>query len=460
MNRLTYKFPALALLVLGCLLSLNACRENTIINTGVNPTGDNIFTENAGDTLTILTRVIYEDSVITSKSNTGYFILHGLGQATDPFAGKTNAAIYFQVLPPATSFSLGEGGTIDSAVLVLPYSGTTWGDSTATAPLQNFRVYQIGEALSKDSSYYSFQKKSVDYSRFYGNKMVQVAALKDSVKIWDTMRTPHLRIPLNSTFIADIQNALPADSSIASFLNAFKGFYLEADSTTGGTSIPYFRIDGQARPYDRASVILYYHNNSKDSLTASFAFDASGAAHYNAITRNYNGTPAKTIMDAGWGAQPLLVMQNSPGAVIEVKIPYLANLPKDIIINKAELVITAIDTLSSNTFYKPQRLVPAGVDSNGNLFNIADVMGVSPSNDGYRFIDGTRREATVGGISVSQYVMNIPAEVQKVISGARPELYLRIRGTATLPAAYRLIAAGPGYGGATRIQLNIIYSKQ
>lgn len=418
------------------------------------------MTEETGDTLTILTRVVYDDSVITSKSNTGYFILHGLGHVTDPFAGKTDASLYFQVVPPSSSFTLGEGGVIDSAVLVLPYSGTTWGDSTAAAPAQQYRVYQIGEVLNKDTSYYSSEKRNVDYGRFYGSKTVQVVSLKDSVKIWDTLRAPHLRIPLNGNFLTDIQNALPADSSIATFLNAFKGFYLEADSTSGGTSIPYFRLDGQAQPFDRASVVLYYHNNGGDSLTATFPFDASGAAHYNAIRRNYNGTPAKSIIDEGWGVQPVLVMQNGPGAVIEVKIPYLGNLPKDIIVNKAELILTAIDTFNSATFYKPLRLAPSGVDSTGTLFNIADILSTSPGSDGFRFIDGTRREATIGGATVSQYVMNIPAEVQKVISGTRPELYLRIRGTATLPAAYRLVAAGPGYGGATRLQLRIIYSKQ
>lgn len=448
------------MLAFSVLIGITSCRENTIINTGVNPAGDNIFTQDAGDTLTILTRVLYDDSVVTSGSNSGYYILHGLGQANDPFAGKTNAAIYYQVLPPSSSFTLGEGGVIDSAVLVLPYSGTTWGDSTAAAPLQTFRVYQIGELLAKDSAYYSSEKRTVDYARFYGSKSVQVAILKDSVKVWDTLRTPHLRIPLNSAFVSDIQNALPADSTIASFLNAFKGFYLEADSTTGGTSIPYFRIDGQAKAFDRASVVLYYHNNGGDSLTATFPFDGSGAAHYNAIKRNYNGTPAQAIMNAGWGAQPMLVMQNSPGAVIEVKVPYLSDLPKDIIVNKAELIITAIDTVNSATFYKPARVAPSGIDSTGKLFNIADITGVGPGNDGFRFIDGTRREATIGGVTVSRYVMNIPAEVQKVISGVRPELHLRIRGTATLPAAYRLVAGGPGYGGITKIQLRIIYSKQ
>lgn len=458
MNRFIPKLPLAALTALFVVLCFTACRENTIINTGVNPAGDNIFTYETGDTLTIETRVLYDDSVVTSSSAAGYYILHGLGQANDPFAGKTNSAIYFQVLPPSNSFTLGEGGVIDSAVLILPYSGTTWGDSTASAPLQTFRVYQIGEVLSKDSSYYAFENKSVDYSRFYGSKSVQVAALKDSVKVWDTLRLPHLRIPLNSAFISDIQNALPADTAITSFLNAFKGFYLAADSLGGGTSIPYFRLDGQANPFNRASVVLYYHNNGGDSLTATFPFDASGAAHYNAIKRNYTGTPAKAIMDGGWGAQPVVVMQNGPGAVIEVRVPYLANLPKDIIVNKAELILTAIDTFSSATFYKPQRLAPVGIDSTGNLYNIADVLS-SAGGDPFRFIDGTRREVSIGGATATQYVMNIPAQVQKTINGGGAGLHLRIGGTATLPAAYRLVAGGPGHGAA-KIQLKIIYSKQ
>jgi len=437
-----------------------ACRENTIINTGVNPSADNINTFETGDTLTILTRTVFDDSTITSSSNTGYYIIHGLGHANDPFAGKTNAAIYFQVVPPATSFNLGEGGVIDSAVLVLPYAGTSWGDTTATAPAQSYRVYQIGETLSKDSIYYSSQQKAVDYGRFYGSKSVQVAALKDSVKVWDTMRTPHLRIPMNSAFVSDFQSALTADSTVAAFLSAFKGFYLSADSTTGGTTIPYYRIDGDAKLYNRASVVLYYHNNAGDSLTANFAFDASSAAHYNAIRRNYSGAPANALFSSTFSAQPLLMLQNSPGAVIEVKIPSLSNLPKDILVNKAALVITAIDTAQSNTFYGPNRIVPFAMDSTGSIFNVADRISLSGSDDGFNFIDGSRKQFTVAGMTVSRYVINIPAEVQKVISGARSEFYLRIKGTATLPAAYRLLAAGPGYGGAVRMQLQIVYSKQ
>src|ERR1044072_6346595 len=153
------------------LFTQTGCKENTILNANIAPAVDNI---NLIDTsLQVRCRTIISDSLITSNSYSGITIFHGLGTVTDPYFGKTNAGIYFQVIPPISGYTFPVGAIYDSAVLILPYSGFTWGD-TAAAINQKITVYEVTEPMSKDSIYYSFTTKTSNKATPLGSVTVNI----------------------------------------------------------------------------------------------------------------------------------------------------------------------------------------------------------------------------------------------------------------------------------------------
>src|SRR5690606_39293688 len=78
----------------------------------------------------IYTKTVRTDSFVTSNSINGVPVYHALGTVNDPFSGKTNAGFYFQIIPPSLGYGFPQ--TPDSVVLVLPYAGFTWGDTTSS----------------------------------------------------------------------------------------------------------------------------------------------------------------------------------------------------------------------------------------------------------------------------------------------------------------------------------------
>lgn len=468
-------------------ISLLGCKEDTILDANVIPVGDTANTVAVNDTLLILTKTVFDDSLVTSLSTSGVPIIQALGtinnQITgDPYSGKTNASIYLQVVPPTLGFTFPK--TPDSAVLILPYAGFTWGDTTATHATQTFNVYEIADSLSTGVTYYSSTNKTVDRSSLLGSATISYnpttlhPGIEDSITINGTRLQPHLRIKMSQAFVDKIKNEAATGNSLkayADFILFLKGLCIEPDTTAGfGNALYYFRLDGNT-DYNRANLLFYYtdkNSSNQDTVkTASFFYNSTYNAHYNKITRNYTGTPTAAIMASTAASDSVVILQNEPGAALDIKIPNIKsifsdNKAKPII--KAELIITQVTndfiTLpNSNDQYQkftpPSRLFPVGISPTGTTYSIQDRFPTS-SIEPLLFMDGLRRDAVIDGKTVSQYVLNIPREVQKAIVEQRDTLHLRVSGAVTYPGAYRLIGGGRNLSNNNlRIKLNIVYSK-
>lgn len=453
---------ATALLISGLAISVTGCKEDTIIKAGITPASDNIFSNIIGDTLTIYSKTVEDDSIVTGYTPTNSNIIHGVGTLTDAFFGRTNWGIYMQVLPNAANLTLPT--TPDSAVLILPYAGFSWGDTNKNVT-EEFAVYRVTDDMSKDTAYFSKTKKAVDWSSPVSEPVsVNLFNLKDSVKVAGSNKAPHMRIKLKAAFMNELLAIAKAANNSGEFINAMKGLYIVAKDTNNNTIkvIPYFYISG-ASDYSRASVAFYYNENGNTDpnkvSTNFFSFTTADCAHYNYISRKYDGYPAYPYVKQTTGQQSdsIILMQNEPGASFDIRIPYLKNLPVAII-NKAQLVITKVSLASdpdAGILYEPSRLYPVGVDASGKTYTILDREPVDVSGP-LDFIDGNRRSVTVNGITVTQWHINIPREVQKAIINKSDELHLRINGTVTYPGAYRLIAGGKH--STYKIRLNITYS--
>ncbi len=448
----------------GLLLAvcLWGCRENTILGSDLIPAGDSIQTVRVPDTFTVLARSIYDDSVVTSytkvQTSTGQQLgttFQPAGSVTnDPFFGRTQATLYFQPSPNLTGVVA--PGVVDSVVLVLPYSGITWGDTTA-APSLRFRVFQLADTLIRDTFYYSSQRATVNRSALFGQKDFYFRDFTDSVFVDGANRAPHLRMQLDTTQLMPlVRTALAAGTGTqADFLRVFKGLCIEPDTNKVSSLLPYFLFAGGADIYTRPGFVIYYRDATGTATNIPIYFQSSFGNAYSFIQRNYSGTPAAPYL-AGTTDPNILLLQNEPGAAIDFRMPYVKNLPRAVY-NKAELVLTRIDTAGSAQFFAPQRIFPYKV-MDGAVSNIADRLPVT-TTEPIDFIDGRARTVTIGSITVTQYVLNFPRELQQAVSAGRDELHLRINGLTSLPGAYRLIVGGrnhPQWG----LKLNVAYSKQ
>ncbi|RYZ56427.1 MAG: DUF4270 family protein [Sphingobacteriales bacterium] len=451
-----------ALFAAGFLLfGLNSCKEDTILNADIIPAGDTVSLSTT-DSITILTKTVFDDSFITSQSVTGIPLYHPIGTvATDPYFGKSHAASYFQVIPPTLGFTFPK--TPDSAFIILPYSGFTWGDTTDPNATQTFTVYEVTDSLSRDSVYYNFTNKAVDRSAagVIGSVTVSLKAVKDSMERNGKLRPPHLRIPVSAAFITKMKTESDKSESALDTYPAFfrflKGLYVEPD-TNNGRYMSYFRLDGNDE-YSRANILFYY---TEDSVkTQSFYYTSTYNAHYTRFRRNFSGTPTGALIASTIVSDSVIIIQNEPGAVGDLKFPFIKNLPKQPI-NKAELIITEYSFAGDNKdkFTSPARIFPIGIDAEGKSYTILDRFPLSSASP-LVFMDGTRRTMQLGPITVNQYILNIPREVQRAIVEQRDTLHLRISGASTYPGAYRLIGAGGKSfsNPSMRVKLNIVYSK-
>ena len=446
----------LASLAIAGITTVQSCKEDTLVHGNLNT----IKTNTLNDVGTVLATTIIDDSVVTSLNITGLDIHHAIGKATDPTCGTVNGMVYMQVLPEKTNYVFSANAfTIDSAFIILPYSGFGWGDTTATSAPQQVTAYRVIEGMKDDEVYYSKTEKNVDR----GSAISQTATLypnktRDSISVLGANRAPHLRLKLKDGFIQNMKDAASAASTAQDFLDNINGIYIEADTnSSSANTLTYFRLNGSAE-YERASVQFFFHDNgSTETKTAFFNF-TTDCAHFNRITRKYTGFPIASYI--GNTSNPEVVfMQNEPGAAIDLKFTNLKNLPAGII-NRAEIVITQVSfagDASAGTFFPPERIYPVGVDTAGNSYTVLDrepVTDVAPLT----FMDGSRKTVTLGtGITVNQYKLNLPREVQRAIVNKLDTLHLRINGTQSYPGAYRMVAGGNT--GTYKIALNVTYSQ-
>lgn len=453
------------------LVLLSSCKENTVIRTDVVPAVDNI-TVFGTDTLTLLTKSVQDDTVITSAYTSGVSVYMGAGNiSVDPFFGKTEASFYFQVRPPQDNYSFDASKyKIDSAVIVLPFSGFSYGDTTNGAGTQVFNAYRLTEDLYFDTLYYAHTPaKNVDPDPI-ATASVSLPTLfhgfKDSITVDGMKRAPHVRMRIKDKLMNEMIDKTGSSDYVntKAFITYFKGIYISSQQRSN--TITYFRLNG-VDPYTTAGIIMYYHTQNSggtitDTLKVSYPFDPTATqtktAFFNKVSRDFSGTPVQALFNSATTSDNTVAVQNLPGAAIDLRIPYVKNLPR-CIVNKAELVITQIASPFDVLFAPPERLYPEVIDDQGNRFRIAD-RNPSSSATPLVFIDGNVRPGIAGGKIVNQYVINFPRELQNAIVEQRKELRLRINGTQSFIGAYRLTAAGSTYSQpAYRMKLNVVYTK-
>jgi hypothetical protein len=394
------------------------------------------------DTLTLITHTVLEDPLRTDELS-----INLAGKMQDPVFGKSVAGIYFQLRLQTNNISLGNDATLDSAVLMLRYSGS-YGDIKKPISLI---LYQINESMDKDAQYFS--NKTFGLLREIGRAEQITPDLTNEVVTVEGRLPAHLRIKLHQNIAEEIfQQAKDGTGNVANnenFTQYFKGAYLTADEHAGGNCILYFDLFSAT-----SALTFYYHKPGEDSLNWKIVVNNSSATA-NFFKHDYTGSVVEFFLNKKTPASDSIVfIQSMAGLKTKVIVPNLKNLG-NIAINKAELIITGIKTPLDITseFEPPARLTLNASDSTGKNDFIEDQF----LSDSY--FGGTKEEANAGlGNTINRYKFNTALHYQSIANGSKPDYGIYILTFPSNRIADRLIAGG-GSHSKNPMKLKLTYTK-
>lgn len=461
-----------ALAICTGFFSLAACKESSISKSTMVPDVDNIhtFAMNA-DSFNINFKNSLSDSFLTSN----YYIPDSVGNNqkiivigaySDNFFGKTSASGYFQVTPPSANYKFPENTTLDSAVLVLPYTystykGMSYGD---TASNLNVKVFRTTEKIDFSKSYFSsstvplestpIATASIPYSAYGTYSRQALAATKDTTY-------GQLRIKLSNSFASELKNAdTNFLASTTAFQNFLKGLAVVPDPDAPSNLMSYFTLpapnNNDLKNLSAARIEMHYHNSQDSAMMSSFTMKPSVSGYFTHFRRNYSGYQSNNYINK---ESDSILAQSIPGFRTDITINNLDRIPVAVI-NKAEIVITAINIGNTALFKAPEMLYPTFLLDDGSeqqLHELFDNRG-NVNGPGTVFVDPYVRYVTIGGVKHAQYRLNIPRTLQRVINEGKNKITIRLTGSQRYPAFGQLLASG--LNGENKFQFNIIYTKK
>ena len=335
------------------------------------------------------------DSVITSNIR-----MNLLGDIQDPIFGKTQAAIYTQFHLSGNSLNFKDSAYVDSLVLNLVY-GAYYGDTLQSLRI---RVYELNEDLLKSTVYYG--NSTVSYkSDLLGE--IQVLPTPNTPKDTST-KAAYMSIPLSKDFAKDKFLSKSGKSELendANFIAYFKGFYIEAEAVSAnGCMMSIDLIDS------RSALNLYYGNKENSNQMEQFRIDTSCVRFSHINHFDYAGVDANLSAQlAGNHASTndVLYGQSSGGIKTVIAFPHLKELfaGQQIIIHKAELVVTRIDDALPNYF------APASLSLSYDRSPTEKNLVLLDAYFGLTYFGGTYDEVK------KQYAFRITKYIQELIDG-------------------------------------------
>ena len=462
-----FKLDLLALLI--SLFILNGCKNQDTIGLGVGSA--NQLSGSLIDTSTVIINTVPDDSVQTSG-----VVKNQFGLFRDPAFGTTEANIAMDLNLPGNSAGTNVAyllptGTIiiDSAVLVMRYTSGFYGDSLASRYKMN--VYQLNERMFNSSVYYSNKNWNYNNSVLLGSKTF-FARPHDTIKVAtiisggpDTLTkvAPQIRIPIDKNFVNNNLFNAPANQLASNlvFKNNVKGLFVTLDKagTTGAGGIMMMR--------DSTTLDVYYRNfNGTTTDTVMVSLPSNLAA--SQIKHTYTAAIQTELANQKTGSRNSFYLQGA-GLRAKVSFPYIKNLLKtlgsDIVINRAELVITPNPSSITPFFPIPKiamyqtdiagQRVPLQDDNTGDLRS----PGILPfggyylrNTNTYNFVITAYLTDIMLGKTGDYGTYIAPVDIASVAGTTSADI------GATSQTAARTFAIGSDKTSPYRIKLNIIYT--
>lgn len=423
------------------IIAFWSCTEEfSDVGLGILPTGDLVKVGKVIEKNSIKAYTLTDEIQRTDEPAYNLF-----GTFNDPVFGKTNSDFACQFrLPAYPDFS--KNAKPDSIVLYLLYK-EYYGDTTS---VQKLRVYELNSDIDYDSKYYqNINLKSLSKSTVLAEKNFRAKLKLDSLSILSTKKNPKDTVIQELAVKIDLALAnklMATDSTTLSdndlFIKFFKGLYIESvDHEKTGAILKLFTLAAGSQ------MVLYYHNDEKDSLKFTYGIN-DATARVNRFSHDYSKTGFATNLDKFVKDDSLIYLQTTGGLRAKIFIPNLGTWSDstNFAINQAELIFQVDSTISDLSLFKPApQLVLTAIDKDGKEYFPSDVAFSSTYYGGkYNSADKT-------------YRFNIAKHMQEVIDKKKENhgFYLA---TAFRSATFNRVVL-KGSSSKTGVRLEIVYSK-
>lgn len=420
--------------------------DPTDIGTELLPPIDNITTFDT--TL----RVYADNYLFDDSTRVALWETHTLGLIDDdPVFGKTDARIYFSLVPNSPNrnpfLSLDSIVAIDSAILSLSYAGSVFGDSTSS---QKISVFEISDASFKDSVGYPVKHPHfntvgpdlagtlVNFSGFDDEKLVVVKS--DTQKVTNMLRLP-IDPSIGLRFAGyDTSNVYLSSRRDSAFQKVFNGLVIQVD----GSGSPANKALAFFNPGSQNTKLTFYFrvmkNGVADTLTTDFVpyyTSSSTGAGYgaNLVQRTAAHEYANLSTTTPVENPEKLLIQSAPGSYALLKVPGLSGIPNSIV-HRAELSFTPVPSPGSDMYAAPDLFFLDVIDSANNRI-------VTVREDFY-FTNLQTLEYDIrnfgGFLSNNKYGFNLTRYVQGTITRGTKNYAFRLHAPQNTSAFY----AAPG----------------
>lgn len=423
-------FPAVVIAMI-----FMSCNKDNNIGIDVQPEEDliGLYTN---DTTTLYTYTVIEDSLRTDEAPKAV-----VGKYYDTEFGMSTCGLFSQFRIPNNLTQINfQGGTLDSAVLMLAYDFDYYGD---TAQQQTFAVHQMTSPIYKDSIYYSNRMNAYN-PMVVGQKTFSPAPRTKVVVNGDTV-PPHIRIPLDYNWASMIFSQsggtnLDGNNNWLTYMN---GLYINPTTTGGG--LVYLDL------LDTLTGIRLYYHTATDTTSFTFVVNSS-TAYYSHYAHDYTGTPniAAQLADPNNHLFQYNHIQSNAGLKTKIEFPFLdnyKNLGYPIAINKAELVIKGDASFTSSNFPLNTRYFLTSIDSTGKERLLIDMFETTA------YYGGELNTTT------NEYRINIARYIQAVLNGTEENNGLYLKEIFGAENGRRSVIGSGAPTSGNRMYLRLVYTR-
>lgn len=378
--RIINRWKALLFITLSVFI-FSACNDPGDVGMELLPSSDLVRIGSKVDKELIRAYTFTDDSVRSDEASTSL-----LGSFNDPVFGNTTIDLAVQLR--LSSFPNFGSNPVADSIKFFFYYYTVYGD---TSTVQKLRFYELELPIDPDANFYGTydlaqHALSVPLAEYSFKPKVQLDTVyKDTVyQLVGVKLDNSLAQKLISGDSLDMVNN-------ESFLNYFKGLYIQPEKVSQGGAIVSLDMIPTST-FQGSALVLYYHNDT-DTLSRAY-YITSFSARVNSFKHDYSQTAFYQNLNKETTVDSLIYVQSTGGLKSKIVIPGLENWrdSSNIAINKAELVFHVDTTASDFRKYPlPTQLLLTYANDNGVELLPRDYSFYAPYYGGFLQSDYTYR---------------------------------------------------------------------
>ena len=382
---------AVGVLLAAIFFGVAGCKDPVIADSSL-LTGDDELLLGTSDTISVNSYLLRENPIRSNGVGGGI-----LGSSSDPVAGTSRGSFYANFRTTTNNINFGENLQLDSVVLSFRYRAK-YGKFTQPVGIS---VYELSESINTNE-YFTNANFAVQVPPV-GQLSSFIPNTTDSVRVYGLTYSPQMRIRLSNDFgnkllLADTANF----ANPSTFLNYIKGLYITTQTGTPGTGFVALDLySGQT------GILLYYRNSANDSLVYTFPISSSGQT-VNRFEHSFTGSLIDNFLNNNPSEiDTILPVLSAGGTKAKLTFPSLDSLPKNIAVNKAEIILPLSTVYSQydSIFTPPSKINLLRLDNSGTEV------------DDTGFANGNLETVTINGETVKRYRINITLYLQKFLNG-------------------------------------------